>query len=373
MKRSDVFNVNLIYFIMAILFVAIRILSNAGVFNFMGESANYVVNGVIQVGIMLLFPLILLSVMRKRSVGGTLEDCGFKGISFKEVLISIAIGIVVFILNIILSTIISYIFSLLGYSPDSSALIYTEPTIENLVLSLLMTAVLPAFCEEFAHRGMLLSGYKVLGFKKAVLYSSLLFGLIHLNVGQFFFASLVGVVLACTTLFSRSIIPAMIIHFLNNGISVYLEFSAARNLPLGTFYQNTSLALFSGNFILSFIYMVVLITVLLALLFYLVKLFLKINAEKSLKSYMGKIAMEELRKDTLGEIAEETPSESSKLADLLKGNRGLAPLKVEIPYEVLGFYMSPAMKESKLDKTFYYATVVLGSVITLFTFIWGII
>ena len=358
---------------MAVLFVVIRILSNAGVFNFMGEAGTYVVNGVIQVGIMLLFPMIMISVMRKRSVGRTLEDCSFKGISFKEVLISIGIGIVVFILNIILSTVLSYIFSLVGYSPDGGSLIYTEPTIANLILSLLMTAILPAFCEEFAHRGMLLSGYKVLGFKKAVLYSSLLFGLIHLNVGQFCFATLVGVVLASVTLFSRSIIPAMIIHFLNNGISVYLEFSAARNLPLGTFYQNTSLALFSGNFILSLIYMVVLITVLLALLFYLVKLFLKINAEKSLKNYMGKIAMEELRKETLGEIANETPSETSKLTDLFKGKRGMGAMKIEIPYEVLGFYMSPAMKESKMDKTFYYATVVLGSVITLFTFVWGII
>ena len=149
---------------MAVLFIAIRIFSNLGLFNFMGDAGNYVVNGVIQIVIMLLLPLILFSVMSKRSVGNTLETFSLKGISFKEVLISIAIGIIVFILNIFLSTILSFIFSLVGYSPDAGSSVYAEPTVANLILSLLMTAVLPAFCEEFAHRGMLLSGYKVLGF-----------------------------------------------------------------------------------------------------------------------------------------------------------------------------------------------------------------
>ena len=88
---------------------------------------------------------------------------------------------------------------------------------------------------------------------------------------------------------------------------------------------------------------------------------------------MGKLAMEELRRETLGDIANETPSEFSKLSDIFQGKRGIGPMKVEIPYEVLGFYMTPAMKESKLDKVFFFATVILGSVITLFTFIWGII
>ena len=69
---------------MAVLFVVIRILSNAGAFNFMGEAGTYIVNAVIQVGIMLLLPLITLKFVRKRSIGQTLEDCSFKGISFKE-------------------------------------------------------------------------------------------------------------------------------------------------------------------------------------------------------------------------------------------------------------------------------------------------
>lgn len=374
-KRSDIFNVNLTYFIMMLLFVGIRILSSSGVLNSMGETASYILNAVIQIVIMLLLPLIMISLLRKRKIGQTLEDCSLKTISFKEVLISIAIGIVVFILNIILSTIISFIFSLIGYSSGSSgSAVYTEPTVANLILSLLMTAVLPAFCEEFAHRGMLLSGYKVLGFKKAVLYSALLFGLIHLNINQFFFATLVGVVLATVTLFSRSIIPAMIIHFMNNGISVYLEFSMAKKLPLGIFYSNTLNALFSSNILLTFLFMLVFIPTLIYLLLILIKQFLKINAQKSLQNYMNKMAINELRKETLGDIAQDESPELIQFNEALK-NKPFSPtaMKIEIPYEILGFYMSPAMKASQTDNLFLYATIVLGSVITLFTFIWGII
>lgn len=374
-KRSDIFNVNLTYFIMTLLFVGIRILSSSGVLNSMGETASYILNAVIQIVIMLLFPLVMISLLRKRKIGQTLEDCSLKTISFKEVLISIAIGIVVFILNIILSTIISFIFSLIGYSSGSSgSVVYTEPTVTNLILSLLMTAVLPAFCEEFAHRGMLLSGYKVLGFKKAVLYSALLFGLIHLNINQFFFATLVGVVLATVTLFSRSIIPAMIIHFMNNGISVYLEFSMAKKLPLGIFYSNTLNALFSSNILLTFLFMLVFIPTLIYLLLILIKQFLKINAQKSLQNYMNKMAINELRKETLGDIAQDESPELIQFNEALK-NKPFLPttMKIEIPYEILGFYMNPAMKASQTDNVFLYATIVLGSLITLFTFIWGII
>lgn len=371
-KRSDVFNVNLTYFIMAVLFVGIRILSSSGVLNSMGETASYILNAVIQIGIMLLFPLLMMCLLRKRRVGQTLEDFSLKTISFKEVLISFAIGIIVFILNVILSTIISFIFSLLGYSSGSGSSGYVEPTVANLMLSLLTTAVLPAFCEEFAHRGMLLSGYKVLGFKKAVLYSALLFGLIHLNINQFFFATLVGVVLASVTLFSRSIIPAMIIHFMNNGISVYLEFSMAKNLPLGTFYNYTLTALFSSNIIITFLFMLILIPTLIYLLLLLIKQFLKINAQKSIQNYMSKMAINELRKETLGDIAQDETPELIQFNEQLK-NRPMSPMKIEIPYEVLGFYMSPAMKESSADNLFFYATIVLGGLITLFTFIWGII
>ena len=152
----------------------------------------------------------------------------FKKANYKTVLISIAIGLIVFILNIAVSTFLSYILSLLGYHASTSSGTAVAPTWGSFFLSLLTVAILPAICEEFTHRGLLLSGYKKLGFKKAVILSALMFGLIHLNVNQFFYATVIGLVLAVVTLYSRSIVPAIIIHFMNNGINVYLEFAEAK-------------------------------------------------------------------------------------------------------------------------------------------------
>ena len=83
----------------------------------------------------------------------------------------------------------------------------------------------------------IISEYKKLGLKKAVILSGLMFGLIHLNINQFFYATIIGMVLAVVTLYSRSIFPAMIIHFMNNGLNVYFSFAKARGIFGANFYE----------------------------------------------------------------------------------------------------------------------------------------
>ena len=48
-------------------------------------------------------------------------------------------------------------------------------------------------------------------------------------------------------------------------------------------------------------------------------------------------------------------------------------MSVKIPYEILGFYMEPEIKPTSLDKVFFWGTIVLGSLATISTFIWGIL
>ena len=373
MKKTDLFKVNLVYFIVVCLFVVIRVLSSANVFDFLGQIGSYILSVIIQLGLMFMLPLFLISKFRKNTMGKTLEICSFKKISLKEVFIAVGIGIVIFILNIILSTILSFIFNLVGYNPNTMSGVSVEPTILNLILSLIMTALLPAVCEEFLHRGILLSGYKVLGFKKAVVFSGLLFGLLHLNIGQFGFAFLVGMLLAVVTLFSKSIFPAMIIHFLNNGISVYLEYSLAKGLPVGNFYAGLSNFLFGGNLIISIITIVLVVSILIFVLVLLLRTLLKINAQKSVNNFINIMALNEMRRETLGDLATEEDNKFGEFAKGFSPQNLFSNKRIEIPYEVLGFYMQPVAKATKLDNLFFYSTIILGGLITLFTFIWGII
>lgn len=373
--KSKIFNTNLVYFISMTLFVLVRILTLLGVFNFFGDYASYILNIIIQVGIIFLLPLFLLTKLNKQKAKSLFKEYSFNKISAKEVVISILIGLIVFILNIFFSVFINYILALIGYNQGTSVSSGGSASILSLILSLIMTAVLPAFCEEFLHRGVLLSSYKKLGFKNAILISSLLFGLLHMNIEQFLFATMVGLILGSVTLFSRSIVPAMIIHFMNNGINVYLGFAKANNMPSYQLYNKFISIFFGGNLITSVLLVALLIPLLILALLALLKTLLKINTQKSIGSFVNLIALNEMRRETLGDIANQQAYGKNEIEfmEMMKGNRNPENTKIEIPYEVLGFYMLPVKKQTFREKTFLISSLILGSLVTFFTLIWGMI
>jgi sodium transport system permease protein len=96
----------------------------------------------------------------------------------------------------------------------------------GLGTSIVIFALIPAICEEFAFRGFVLSGlereHRV---RSAILLSALMFGFLHVLLSlfqQLFNATLLGVVLGLLAVRSRSIFPGIVFHFLNNGFAVAL-------------------------------------------------------------------------------------------------------------------------------------------------------
>lgn len=87
------------------------------------------------------------------------------------------------------------------------------------VISVVSTAVVPAVCEEFAMRCCSLGLLKKYGKALGVIGVSLVFGLLHGNLIQFVFATLVGLILGFVTIKTDSIVPAILIHGFNNGMS----------------------------------------------------------------------------------------------------------------------------------------------------------
>ena len=86
----------------------------------------------------------------------------------------------------------------------------------SIFLSIISIAVVPAIAEEFVFRGAILNILKPYGAKFAILASSLLFGLLHGNIEQFVFAFLTGLYFAYVAYKTESIVPSVIMHFLNN-------------------------------------------------------------------------------------------------------------------------------------------------------------
>ncbi|MDY3918876.1 MAG: CPBP family intramembrane glutamic endopeptidase [Candidatus Limivivens sp.] len=89
-------------------------------------------------------------------------------------------------------------------------------------LNLLVVAVIPAVCEEFIFRGVFYSGYRENGILKAALTCGLVFGLMHRNVNQFFYASVLGVLFCFLVEATGSIFSSIAAHFLINGWNVFL-------------------------------------------------------------------------------------------------------------------------------------------------------
>lgn len=91
---------------------------------------------------------------------------------------------------------------------------------------LLGVAVYGPFSEELAFRGVLYQSYRKQGNGwKAMLLSSLLFGLMHMNLNQACYAFVMGMALALLVEASDSMIPAFIAHFSVNGLSTVMMFA----------------------------------------------------------------------------------------------------------------------------------------------------
>lgn len=110
---------------------------------------------------------------------------------------------------------------------------HSPKAIDDIIIYYLSYAVIPAFAEEFAFRGIVLGCIRKHSDSLAIIISSVMFGLMHGNFMQIPFAFIVGLVLGFVTVKTNSLIPAIIIHFLNNATSVTLDIiSSNADLPI---------------------------------------------------------------------------------------------------------------------------------------------
>ncbi|WP_138432196.1 CPBP family intramembrane glutamic endopeptidase [Fodinibius saliphilus] len=100
-------------------------------------------------------------------------------------------------------------------------------------LTLFHVALVPAICEEVLYRGYVLRAFeKSWGIWPAIIVSGLFFGMYHVQPTNLLPLATLGMVFAFITWTSRSIIPAMVAHLVNNGGSVLV----------GTYYPDSAFA-----------------------------------------------------------------------------------------------------------------------------------
>ncbi|MGE5754181.1 MAG: ABC transporter permease subunit/CPBP intramembrane protease, partial [Planctomycetaceae bacterium] len=120
-------------------------------------------------------------------------------------------------------------------------------------VALLLFAAIPALCEETAFRGYILTGLeRGHGTRSAILLSALLFGFLHVLLSlfqQLFNATLLGIVLGLLAVRSRSLLPGIVFHLLNNALTVLMGYWAGdptgRRIA-GWLFRNPSEGLYHG-------------------------------------------------------------------------------------------------------------------------------
>jgi membrane protease YdiL (CAAX protease family) len=169
----------------------------------------------------LFFPTVFYFAVTKLPVK---ENLRLNKLSLPALMISILIGILVFPMASFIGNLSQLIFH--NYLQDAFASMQSMSFL-GFIGTIALT---PAIFEELTMRGVVFSGYKRIGIRKAALMNGFLFGLMHLNPQQFLYAFLIGIIFAYMVYYSNSILSSMVCHFTCNGLSAVINFFAMKVL-----------------------------------------------------------------------------------------------------------------------------------------------
>lgn len=180
---------------------------------------GFVTNALVSELTVLLPGLIMLLVMRSR-----LDEW----FVFGRVKVSVVLLTILF--TYLVMPFISFINVLSQLFTDNAALdIFGSASSLSPGLMVFIIGVIGPICEELVFRGMIYQGYRKSGrIIGAIVLSSLLFGLMHMNVNQCCYAVVMGIMLALLFEATGSLIAPIVMHMTVNTHNTVLALSASR-------------------------------------------------------------------------------------------------------------------------------------------------
>ncbi len=116
-----------------------------------------------------------------------------------------------------------------------------EANTAGIILSVI---ILPALCEEFLFRGVLLAEYRAYGSVNAILITALFFSMMHFSFDNFIIYFFAGIVLGFAASVTRSLTASVIIHAAANAMAILTDDAYIRLtvLKCGEFFVGFVLA-----------------------------------------------------------------------------------------------------------------------------------
>lgn len=192
-----------------------------------------------------LFPYLLYKATIKD--GDFLKDIRVKAkVHPLSYLLAIVIGFLTYGVNSGASTIWYLVLSSLGFTyVRGGGVLFTSP--EVIVLEIITSCMLPAIFEEITDRGILLACLDdVKNDTLKIIAVGLFFGACHQNAPQLGPTALAGVIIGFMAVKSGSILPGMIVHFMNNFIITISGYFSQKGIVVPIFSKIEELLFMNG-------------------------------------------------------------------------------------------------------------------------------
>lgn len=355
MNSKNFFKINAIYFTALVMVVCVFILGYSGII-----TNDFLSSTLIQLVTMLSIPMLLYTIFVSKDFKQTLADTGFKKISLTMLVISVLLGFMLYFLNSFVASFFSSILNILGFESinlniggaiSASARVAYGDLFKDLILS----CALPGLCEEFLHRGIMLNAGKKYTHPRFCLYiSSLLFGLMHLNIEQFFYAAILGFLMGLVSLAAKSIYPTMIIHFMNNAISTYFSYGIQYGFKPAIIYQRF-LVWLTHVPILYTLFSLLAISGIMLIFLWLLKQLKRQRAKMQIRAIVKNLNFENLPPEEMAQRIKQTNY-------IMQQAKGLSVINTNQKF-----------KFKFVDNIFLISSLVLAGLITACSFVWGLL
>lgn len=176
---------------------------------------KYGKRGVLVVQAIILFVPIIFAIYTKRDLRKTFALRRTGLVSYLAGIMCMSGAI---LLGMILTQISSWLFPTEANQVTNA--LYSSLIGDNFWETLFLTAIIPCICEELMFRGFVFSGflssYKM---RYAIILVAVSFGVYHMSIVRLATTIFLGAVLTLTVQYTKSIYPAMLMHFFNNALA----------------------------------------------------------------------------------------------------------------------------------------------------------
>ncbi|MBD5517758.1 MAG: CPBP family intramembrane metalloprotease [Lachnospiraceae bacterium] len=179
---------------------------------------KYGLMGVFGTQLILLAVPLFLVIYTKRDVK---ETYGFAYTKAADYLGSAVLIVGAYLVNLVIAVGLT---SLFPESTGNVEAVFEDIMSGNVLAVFSVIALAPAVCEEMLFRGVIMHSLKAkYRVPSAIAITAALFGLYHMSLVKFIPTGLLGLLLCLVVWKTGSIYPAMLMHFINNAISVFIS------------------------------------------------------------------------------------------------------------------------------------------------------